>query len=153
MKIMSFLGYYSTKKNVFGLSNMFESEEEEVPDVTDSTSQTLQLLDDISFDNIRPQYLHLQSFINTFIILRPRLAILIENETDDERIGKIHMSLKQLFKLKKKICIDQLYRKRKKTPVPPDLRNHMQAKIEDQLQEAITDLYKLVVVEPVIPTE
>ena len=126
---------------------MFESEEEEVPDVTDSTSQTLQLLDDISFDNIRPQYLHLQSFINTFIILRPRLAILIENEKDDERIEKIQISLKQLFKLKKKLCIDQLYRKRKKTPVPPDLRNHMQAKIEEQLQEAITDLYNMVVVE------
>ncbi len=126
---------------------MFESEEGIVPDVTDSTSQTLKLLDDISFDNIRPQYFHLQSFINTFIILRPRLFILIQNETDDERIEKIRISLNQLSKVKKKICIDQLYRKRKKTPVPPDLRNHMQSRIEEQLQEAITDLYNLVLVE------
>ena len=126
---------------------MFESEEEEVPDETDSTSQTLQLLDDLSFDNIRPQYIHLQSFINTFIILRPRLAILIENETDDKRIEQIQISLKQLSKVKKKICIDQVYRKRKKTPVPPDLRDHIQSRIEEQLQEATTDLYNMVVVE------
>ena len=131
---------------------MIDLEEEKATEelLTDSMNETLRLLDNISFDSIRPQYFHLKSLVNTFIILRPRLIILIENETNNEKIEEIYTILQKLLKIKNKICIDQIYRRRKKTPVPPDLRNHMEAKIEQSLQEAITNLYNLVVF---IPTE